>query len=89
MTIRILLADDHAIFRSGLRALLEKEADMTVVGETGSGHETLTTLGRAQCTAVYGLLQQNTRAIFETGPVMSNGCWQFLSWSTAVQREKG
>lgn len=42
--IRILLADDHALFRSGLRALLEKEPDIEVVGETGSGHETLNAL---------------------------------------------
>lgn len=32
MSIRILLADDHPIFANGTRALLEKEADMQVVG---------------------------------------------------------
>lgn len=42
--IKILLADDHAMFRSGLRALLEREDDMVVVGETGSGHETMNAL---------------------------------------------
>ena len=31
--IRILLADDHTILRDGIRALLEKEGDMLVVGE--------------------------------------------------------
>jgi len=41
MPIRILIADDHAIFRSGLRALLEKEDDLEVVGETGTGHDTI------------------------------------------------
>jgi len=44
MKIRILIADDHAVFRSGLRALLEKEDDFEVVGETGSGRETLDAL---------------------------------------------
>ncbi len=44
MKIRILIADDHALFRSGLRELIEKETDMEVVGETGSGHETLRVL---------------------------------------------
>ena len=39
--IRVLLADDHAMFRSGLRALLEKEPDIHVVEESGSGIETL------------------------------------------------
>ena len=37
MSIRILIADDHAVFRSGLRALLEKEADLEVVAEAGDG----------------------------------------------------
>ncbi len=41
MPIRILIADDHAVFRSGLKALLEKEYDLEVVGETGNGFDTI------------------------------------------------
>jgi two-component system, NarL family, response regulator NreC len=41
MTIRTFIADDHAIFRSGLRALLERAPDIEVVGEAGDGFETL------------------------------------------------
>jgi DNA-binding NarL/FixJ family response regulator len=37
--VRILLADDHAMLRAGLRALLEMEDDFQVVGEAGSGEE--------------------------------------------------
>lgn len=37
--IRILLADDHAMLRAGLRALLEAERDLEVVGEAGTGEE--------------------------------------------------
>jgi DNA-binding NarL/FixJ family response regulator len=37
--IRILIADDHPIFRDGLRRLLESEGDMTVIGEACDGHE--------------------------------------------------
>jgi DNA-binding NarL/FixJ family response regulator len=40
--IRILLADDHRLVRSGLRRLLETQADMEVVGEAGDGEETVT-----------------------------------------------
>jgi DNA-binding NarL/FixJ family response regulator len=36
---RALIADDHASFRSGLRALLETAGDITVVGEAGNGDE--------------------------------------------------
>ena len=41
MSIRVFIADDHAVFRSGLRALLEKEPDIEVVGETGNGFDTI------------------------------------------------
>ena len=37
--IQILLADDHAVLRSGLRKLLDAEPDLHVVGEAGSGEE--------------------------------------------------
>jgi two-component system, NarL family, response regulator NreC len=37
--IRILLADDHAVLRAGLRALLNAEPDMEVVGEAANGRE--------------------------------------------------
>lgn len=39
--VRILIADDHAIVRSGLRALLSSHPDFTVVGEASDGRETL------------------------------------------------
>ena len=38
-TIRIVIADDHPIFRDGLRRLLESENDMKVVGEACDGLE--------------------------------------------------
>lgn len=37
--IRILLADDHGVVRAGLRALLESQADMVVVGEAEDGKQ--------------------------------------------------
>ena len=37
--IRVLMADDHQIFRAGLRRLLESEPDFEVVGEAGDGEE--------------------------------------------------
>ncbi|HSR49030.1 MAG TPA: response regulator transcription factor [Anaerolineales bacterium] len=40
-TIRILLADDHAVLRAGLKSLLSSQADMEVVAEVGDGLEAL------------------------------------------------
>lgn len=39
--IRILIADDHPVLRTGLRALINAESDMTVVDEAGDPAETL------------------------------------------------
>lgn len=41
MKIRVLLADDHAIVRAGLRMILAAEPDMTIVGETADGEGAL------------------------------------------------
>ena len=41
MPIRILIADDHAVVRSGLRALLRADPELEVVGEAQDGTETL------------------------------------------------
>ena len=43
MTIRILLADDQALVRSALAALLELEDDFTVVAQVGRGDEVVAT----------------------------------------------
>jgi two-component system response regulator NreC len=39
--LRILLADDHIVMRSGLRALLDRQPNLEVVGESENGRETI------------------------------------------------
>ena len=41
--IRVLLADDHAVLRAGLRMLINAQVDMRVVGEAGEGREAVET----------------------------------------------
>jgi LuxR family maltose regulon positive regulatory protein len=40
-TTTVLLVDDHPLMRRGLRALLESEADIAVIGEAGDGQEAI------------------------------------------------
>jgi two-component system response regulator NreC len=40
--IRIILADDHTVMRSGLRLLLERQPNLSVVGEAADGREAVT-----------------------------------------------
>ena len=42
MTIRLIIADDHKMFRDGLRPLLERQRDLSVVGEAADGRTLMT-----------------------------------------------
>ena len=46
MTIRVLLADDEALVRAGLRMILESEADIEVVGDAEDGEQAVAATGR-------------------------------------------
>lgn len=45
MTIRVLIADDHTIVRTGLRALINGESSMELIGEATCGREALELAG--------------------------------------------
>jgi DNA-binding NarL/FixJ family response regulator len=40
-SVRLLIADDHALVRKGIDAMLESESDLEVIGEAGDGQEAL------------------------------------------------
>src|SRR5262245_35678928 len=44
--IRVLLVDDHAVVRKGMRALLDREPAVEVVGEAGDGEEAVRAVDR-------------------------------------------
>jgi DNA-binding NarL/FixJ family response regulator len=39
MSVRVLIVDDHAVFRAGLRMLINAEADMEAVGDAGNARD--------------------------------------------------
>jgi PAS domain S-box-containing protein len=51
-TIRVLLVDDHAMVRQGLRSVLETYADVEIVGEARDGFEALACMDRLQPSVV-------------------------------------
>ncbi|MFS2280523.1 response regulator transcription factor [Microbacterium sp. OR21] len=46
--IRVVLVDDQALFRAGVRMLVSSQPDMDVVGEAGDGSEALEVIGRTR-----------------------------------------
>ncbi len=46
MLIRVFLADDHRIFRQGLRGLIAEESDMTIVGEAEDGRDAIAQIAK-------------------------------------------
>jgi DNA-binding NarL/FixJ family response regulator len=44
--IRVLMADDHMIFRQGVRKLLEEEDDISIVGEAANGNECIAMMAK-------------------------------------------
>ena len=48
----VLIADDHAVVREGLKRIVAENADMEVAGEAGNGHEVLDFARRHECDLV-------------------------------------
>ena len=46
--IKVLIADDHAIVRTGLRALINSEPTMKLIGEATGGYEVIDLVGKTQ-----------------------------------------
>lgn len=76
--LRLLLADDHAAFRGGLRALLATVEGIDIVGEAGSGEEAVTRAAALQPDVVLMDLNmpglggvEATRRIVDTSPHMA------------------
>jgi DNA-binding NarL/FixJ family response regulator len=61
--IRLVIADDHALFRQGLRSLLKSEPAVQIVAETDRADELPTLLGRTPCDLLLLDLQMERNAL--------------------------
>jgi len=73
--IRVLVADDHRLFRDGLRVLLTSAPDLELVGEAGDGEEVVAKAAAVQPDVILMDLQlpringvEATRRILQTQP---------------------
>lgn len=86
--IRILVADDHAVLRAGLRALLEKEPGFVVVGEAGTGSEAVTLAKTARPNVVLmDLAMPGTGGIVATRRIVALGLGVKVLVLTALAQE--
>src|SRR5205085_10268881 len=74
-SLRILIADDHPLFRKGMRTLLTATADTEVIGEATTGREVIELADRLQPDVILMDLQmpggngiEATRQILHTSP---------------------
>jgi two-component system, NarL family, response regulator NreC len=74
MTIRILLADDHTLLRAGLRALLQTEACLEVIGEASDGNEVLQLVEKLHPDVVVMDISMPGRGGIETTRMLQKVC---------------
>lgn len=72
--IRVLLVDDHSLFRSGIRSLLQRHAEFTVVGEAADGVEGIKRVKQLQPDVVLLDLNMPGMSGVETLQLMKQDC---------------
>ena len=74
MATRILIADDHGVLRAGLRALLELEQGLEVVGEAADGEDALSLAGELQPDIVLTDITMPRRTGIEVASELQSRC---------------
>jgi two-component system, NarL family, response regulator NreC len=87
-TIRVIVADDHPVVRSGLRLLLDTEDDIEVVAEVGDIDATLrAVLGHKPDVVVLDLSMPGTLTSLEALPLVRERCPQTATVVLTMQKD--
>ena len=87
-TIRIVVADDHPVVRSGLRLLLDLEDDIEVIAEAGDTDATLrAVLGHKPDVLVLDLSMPGTRTSLDALPMVRDRCPQTATVVLTMQKD--
>jgi DNA-binding NarL/FixJ family response regulator len=83
VTVRVLVVDDHPVVREGLRAMLEAEPDIEVLGEAGSGEEAVRLAAECRPDVVLmDLRMPGTDGVAATGRITAAGHGRVLVVTT-------
>lgn len=83
MTIRVIVADDHAAIRSGLRLILEADGDLTVVAEAADGTSAVTNARALRPDVVLmDIRMPGTDGIAATRTIVADGLAEVLILTT-------
>jgi DNA-binding NarL/FixJ family response regulator len=81
--LRVIVADDHPVVREGVRAMLDAEPDLDVVGEAGSGAEAIALAARLRPDVVLmDLRMPGTDGVEATGAITAAGYARVLVVTT-------
>lgn len=83
--IRLLIADDHALFRDGLKSLLGRQNDMKVVGEVDSADRLSELLDATACDVLLLDLQMERWALDDIGRLATRTKVIVLTASESVE----
>ena len=73
-TIRTIIADDHAVVRTGLAALLEAEPDIVVVSEVEDGAEAVRSALRHKPDVATGIIGPGSPVTYHGGHKLCSAC---------------
>src|SRR6266851_118275 len=83
--IRLIIADDHALFRDGLKSLLRRQRDMKVVGEVDSADRLSEVLDGTACDVLLLDLQMERWALDDIGQLATRTKVMVLTASESVE----